>query len=450
MNISGIIIRLKGKKAIILTDQGNFIKKKRKPGMAVGQQILIIESESQRLARRFRTRAMSFAAAACGVLIVMLCFLRFIPENMVFAYVDLDINPSIEFAIDRENFVLEVNPLNEDAKTLTEGLNTVNRTLDAAIFELVEKMEREGLIRSDKDNIILVSASLHSGNTDKKESRKLEMLLSEIKTGIENMGSQEIICEVLTVEPQIKKAASKNGLSMARQEAYDRAQKKGMALTVEEVRSKPVSDVLKEVSSNGDSYGPTGNSADRNDQKVVTDESTIAPSNEQKPVEPKPSLENAVDLPAKQAVPTKPSGNTGESGTNQTTDGNNNTVPAVSNHTEENVTNQAPDANNNTKPGVSNQTEESVTNQAPVTNNNTEPDASNQTEETNQMPDADDVKLPNVSNQAKESGTNQAPDANNNTNPDALNTIPEISDQTNQSKENKTTSPAEVTGKNGG
>ncbi|MEL7607974.1 MAG: anti-sigma factor domain-containing protein [Bacillota bacterium] len=303
MKPSGIILELNGDRAVILTDQGAFVEKKRTPGMAVGQQVLIVESESRALAGLWRKRAVALAAVACSALIVTLCLLQFLSRNRVFAYIDLDINSSVEFAIDRENRVLEASPLNEDAKTLLAGLDAVNRPLDAAISDMIAKMEREGLLPGGQETIILVSASLNSKDENETESKQLETLLGDIKTGIETAGGQDIVCEVLSVAPPVKQAAAKNGLSMARQEAYERAQESGIALTVEEIREKPVSELLKDVSSG--SGASSGNTAG-NEQPDVIDEPTTAPAMGQSTAKPTPKPTDRVSSTPTPAIGAHP------------------------------------------------------------------------------------------------------------------------------------------------
>ena len=78
--------------------------------------------------------------------------------------------------------------------------------------------------------------------------KKLDTVLRSVKTKIEQTNDKELVCKVLKVEPEIKKAASKNNLSLARQAVYIKAQEKDIPITLDEVKTKPISDILRNIS----------------------------------------------------------------------------------------------------------------------------------------------------------------------------------------------------------
>ena len=72
--------------------------------------------------------------------------------------IGIDVNPSIELSVNRNEKVLQANPLNEDAETILDDMNLKNVDLDIAVNALIGSMVRNGYL-DELDNAILVTVS---------------------------------------------------------------------------------------------------------------------------------------------------------------------------------------------------------------------------------------------------------------------------------------------------
>lgn len=80
-----------------------------------------------------------------------------VSEPTVYAYVSVDINPSVELAVSDEGDVMAVEAVNEDAEEVIEK-GMVGDKLDAVLDKLTENAKAKGLLK--KDGTVLVTSAL--------------------------------------------------------------------------------------------------------------------------------------------------------------------------------------------------------------------------------------------------------------------------------------------------
>ena len=100
--MSGIIVSVKGRYAVLLTKNSDFIKVKNK-NYSVGDKVKIPQYKGQILAA-----AASFIVVCGGI------SSYFVPAK----YMSVDINPSVMMTINIYNRVINTKPLNDDAEIL--------------------------------------------------------------------------------------------------------------------------------------------------------------------------------------------------------------------------------------------------------------------------------------------------------------------------------------------
>ncbi|WP_332236957.1 anti-sigma factor domain-containing protein [Sporolactobacillus sp. KGMB 08714] len=113
----GILVSRKGRHAILLTNEGDFrpVKLRRSADISIGQTVL-----SKHLSHTFKF-CRFLLKSVITVSVSFLCLLPFsqnthVADRPVAAYLDFDLVPSIEAAVDQSLHVISVQPLNEDAK----------------------------------------------------------------------------------------------------------------------------------------------------------------------------------------------------------------------------------------------------------------------------------------------------------------------------------------------
>ncbi len=236
----GIILELRTKEAVVVNDLCEYEKIKRLEGMFEGQ---MVEYSVPSKKKVFRHVA-AFSSVAAILVLIVVGYLIFI-LNMnpkVYAYVDLDINPSMEFLIDKNNSVIDLKPLNSDAKELISTFEVKKRNINDAISYILKELDAKGYISSDNENLVLLAAS-YSEDSEMAENT-IEKTINTIKRTIESVDNKNISVKVIYVEPKLRKNSIDNNMSMGRYVLYNNAQKIGAAITPNDAKSAKVKDLI--------------------------------------------------------------------------------------------------------------------------------------------------------------------------------------------------------------
>ena len=100
-------------------------------------------------------------------------------NNTVATTISLDVNPSIEIRVNRHERVLEAVALNEDAKTVLEGMDLEGSDLNVAVNAVIGSMVRNGFI-SEVANAILISVDSTDAAAGKALQEKLTVEVSRL------------------------------------------------------------------------------------------------------------------------------------------------------------------------------------------------------------------------------------------------------------------------------
>jgi ABC-type ATPase involved in cell division/uncharacterized membrane protein YkoI len=94
-----------------------------------------------------------------AIILAMAAIATFVGINLnqpAYAFT-LDVNPSIEIMSNKLNKVVELNPLNDDAKELLKHYKVDNNSLNKVIIDLADLMVLKGYISGGKDNLVMIS-----------------------------------------------------------------------------------------------------------------------------------------------------------------------------------------------------------------------------------------------------------------------------------------------------
>ena len=147
--------------------------------LSTPQEIYVKPSRRVRMYRRMRTVAM--AAAACLCVAVLGGGVSFYQNHRVDSVIGIDVNPSIELSVNRNEKVLQANPLNEDAETILDDMNLKNVDLDIAVNALIGSMVRNGYL-DELDNAILVTVS---NENEKKASSLRQDVVGDVESSLQ-------------------------------------------------------------------------------------------------------------------------------------------------------------------------------------------------------------------------------------------------------------------------
>jgi hypothetical protein len=252
-NYTGTILELNGNKAIVMTDACDFISIQKQSEMFVGQQVKLQKSDLYTLKKNY-IKHFALVASVFIIAFSYVLYYQFFMPSAAFAYIDVDINPSLEFAIDKNAQVLDIKPLNKDAQTLLKNLKLVDLPIKQAIAEVVKESKQQGFIKPNKKNAVLISASIDADKnykTNVSEEKVLDNILTGIDSTTFDLGNEKIKPEVLKVIPEYRSLAVKNEISMGRYALYNKIKQKDINITIEEAKTARVSDMLDKAQING-------------------------------------------------------------------------------------------------------------------------------------------------------------------------------------------------------
>ena len=145
-----------------------------------------------------------------------------------------NVNPSIEIQVNKSEKVLEVKPLNDDAKIVVGDMDFSGSKLDATINALIGSMLRNGYI-SDMANSILVTVNSNDPSTGQAMQNKL---MSEINTILESGNiSGAVLGQTVTDDTSINKLAEQYGITVDKVKLIEQITKQNTYYTFENLVS---------------------------------------------------------------------------------------------------------------------------------------------------------------------------------------------------------------------
>ena len=145
-----------------------------------------------------------------------------------------NVNPSIEIQVNKSEKVLEVKPLNDDAKIVVGDMDFSGSKLDATINALIGSMLRNGYI-SDMANSILVTVNSNDPSTGQAMQNKL---MSEINTILESGNiSGAVLGQTVTDDTSINKLAEQYGITVDKAKLIEQITKQNTYYTFENLVS---------------------------------------------------------------------------------------------------------------------------------------------------------------------------------------------------------------------
>jgi hypothetical protein len=244
----GIILKLKKNRVIVMTDKLDFIEVYRKPGMIRGQKVYfnsfdLCESSLWFFNYKKVLKFASAAASVAAIFVMLFVGYRFLSPVDEYAYIDIDINPSVEMTIDKDENVLKAQALNSEGQTLLDAVKVKNTVLVDAVSLLLNKSKEIGYINSD-NNEVIVTTSVNSKKASESKSKDLEAIISSLKEVADKSGVES---QIIEISPEDRKEAKETGISMGKYYIYSKAKDEGIDITIEEVKNSSVSVLLNKV-----------------------------------------------------------------------------------------------------------------------------------------------------------------------------------------------------------
>lgn len=160
----GIVMERHRKFTIVMTLDGSFHKVKPVKDTGIGAEVsceFLVPKKGGLLLfqpKKSNSLPVRYIAIACMVILFVMPIYLLGGQNKTYAYVSLDINPSLEMEIDEELNVVSISALNDDAKKLIQQLpNYGGEKIEQVIEIIMNKSDSLGLTENGKNVLVGVS-----------------------------------------------------------------------------------------------------------------------------------------------------------------------------------------------------------------------------------------------------------------------------------------------------
>ncbi|CJH65345.1 anti-sigma factor domain-containing protein [Bacillus sp. N447-1] len=200
----GIVMDIKKHSVVVLTPNGEFITCKRKgDSCMIGEEISFDEQEQ-------KASYFSIPSFLKPTSILVACFLFAVlffynqPEEKVFAYVSVDINPSLEVSVTKDFRVIDLQACNDDGRRILKELKQwENKQLQEVIRTIIKQSQEDKYLTNDKQVMLTAVAK------DKALEPQLEKAMKELKKEYE---LKHITVEYQSSTMQVRENARKAGI----------------------------------------------------------------------------------------------------------------------------------------------------------------------------------------------------------------------------------------------
>ena len=203
-------------------------------------------------------------AAACLALVLLGGGGIFYQQaHAVASVVSLDVNPSIELKVSKNEKVLVCTPLNEDAKAILadmgDGADLKGAKLDVAVNAIVGSLVRNGYLNSISSAIMI---SVEDNDTARAE--KLQRELTSTVDGVlqTSEARASVLTQTLTQDAGLEQQARKNSISTGKAALVNRVLALNSALQFDALAKLSVEE-LKDLAEAGAPAMPIGRDAAR-------------------------------------------------------------------------------------------------------------------------------------------------------------------------------------------
>jgi len=233
----GIVLKIGARHCIIITPDGGYEKI---PLPAQGTQIGA-ELVYSRFPFHSKVKPLLMVAS---LLIVFMSFalLRQAQLPQAAAYVTLDINPSLEMAVDRNLNVIDVQCFNDDAGNLIQPEELQGKNLYDAIAEVINKAIEQNYIKPGEDNLIISTVSPSGTEPVPVDQEAVGQFIENTVNASGYTGQ----VTVYSASDEIRVTAKNEGLSPGKYLIYQQLMKSGNQVSIEEVKKNSVRQLISE------------------------------------------------------------------------------------------------------------------------------------------------------------------------------------------------------------
>ncbi|MED4903245.1 anti-sigma factor domain-containing protein [Parageobacillus thermoglucosidasius] len=199
----GIVLEFDDEFVTLLTPDGEFIQVKKESECEIGEEIEAGIVQKPNVRRRSLRYIMSFVAAAVLLIATLLRF----PSDEVYAYMSIDINPSIEIGVNEQLKVIKLKAYNKEGKKIVSQLvHWQKKAFIDITKEIIELSMKKGYLQKGGQVLITTVERKHHAAS----SRELSTELTKIQHSYQR---KNIIVKTEESTMEVRKEAVKKGMT---------------------------------------------------------------------------------------------------------------------------------------------------------------------------------------------------------------------------------------------
>ena len=235
--MKAVIVEIRGETAAALGRDGSVFKVKNR-SYAVGQTIDVRRSSlSRQLA----------VLAACAAAIFLLVGSGLYAYLAPYSLVSLDVNPSLQYTLNRMGLVLSVEAVNGDGDELLAEMGALqNRSIEDAISITVRQIAEDGYFDGEEPGGMVIAASPRS---EQEAARLAENAREPALRATEEIEKKVVVAAVTVAEDKVQ-AAKELGVSPGKLTLVEQLKETASdpeSIDFKEWLEKPVKDIMKET-----------------------------------------------------------------------------------------------------------------------------------------------------------------------------------------------------------
>ena len=243
----GIIVKIQGKNVIVVSEAGLFEMIKYREGMFVGQKIFYsgkdIISKKQKQKYKYFIPAIASIAA---IFILLMSYFKFFYTDKIYAYIDVDINPSIELMVNEDSIVIDAVAFNEDGEVVLSGIKHKGGLLEKVVYDVIKSSEKHGFIKREEKEIVLISTAFENIKQPVEKELFNHKLINNLKNEMDEELDDSIDIQFVEVSIDKRHLASEAEVSMGKYLIYEKAKEKGKDIPIDVLKKSNLNQLIKE------------------------------------------------------------------------------------------------------------------------------------------------------------------------------------------------------------
>lgn len=199
----------------LLTPDGEFLRaRKQHNHYQIGQEVdffpvAAIDRKKPLLMNLFSSfKGKAVAAAALAMLLLVILFFPYYQNGQVYAYMSIDINPSLELGVNENLQVIELTSYNKEGQTIIKEIDDWKKEDFVIVTEkILAKIKEKGYINENKD---LVISTVYAGKRETSSDREIMKELKKIES---DMQKQDLKVTIIEGTAEEREKAIKQGVT---------------------------------------------------------------------------------------------------------------------------------------------------------------------------------------------------------------------------------------------